>query len=95
MFRAHAVVPARAAGQPHFEVHRSAFAEAGADAAWGAAWILFWLVFLLAVAQPVPGGGLRGSAGGAGRTPAMGVSAQPEPGPSSRGVAPCDASGAG
>lgn len=59
-------------GGLRFEVHRSALAEAGADAALAAAWILLWLVFILALAPPAA---------------APGGWAQPDPGPSARGVA--------
>lgn len=91
MFRAHATTQAHPASQLHFEVHRTALAEAGADAAWAAAWLLFWLVFLLALAPPTTAFGepideieIR-----------AGSSAQPIPAGSARGVAPADPGGAG
>ncbi|MCM2334168.1 MAG: hypothetical protein NDI82_09480 [Anaeromyxobacteraceae bacterium] len=78
----HAISAAHAQpeGGLRFEVHRSALAEAGADAALGAAWVLLWLVFLLALAPPAA---------------AQGAWAQPDPGPSARGVAQLEAAGAG
>jgi hypothetical protein len=107
MFRANATTRARPAGELHFEVHRTALAEAGADAAWAAAWLLLWLVFLLALAPPSAAfGGLAGPDGAPaacstsptepqGCRAATGNSAQPDPGPSSRGVASVDRGGAG
>lgn len=98
MFR-FAAVRGHPVGGPHFEVRRTAAAEAAADAALGAAWLLLWLVFVLALAPAVPSPGVDPASGAgperaaAGATP--GELARPAAGPSARGVAPARAGGAG
>jgi hypothetical protein len=104
-----AATQVRPSGELHFEVHRSALAEASADAALGAFWVLLWLVFVLALAPPAAALGGEPSAGAPAQASApaveaaplpawpveVGPKAQPEPGPSSWGVAPPDRGGAG
>lgn len=97
MLRFHAATRTRPAPALHFEVHRSALAEAGADAALAVAWILLWLVFVLALAPPTRA--WSGSAAAGPAAPSARASAdawaQPDAGPSARGVAPADPGGAG
>ena len=95
----HAAAPV----QPHFEVHRSTLRETGAALGLAALWTLFWFVFVLALASPSP----ARSAPLDGREPAPALldvraaaarllgPAQPDQGPSSRGVASPEPVGAG
>jgi hypothetical protein len=94
MFRAHATA-SHPQGLPHFEPQHSALAEAALDAAWAAAWLLLWLAFLVSVAQPVAAPGPALEAGRPAAEVTRGAPAQPDPGPSSRGVAPAAPAGAG
>jgi hypothetical protein len=92
-----AATRSRPAHALHFEVHRSALAEAGADAALAATWVMLWLVFLLALAPPTrawSGSAAAGQAPPSARA-SVDVPAQPDAGPSARGVAPADPGGAG
>lgn len=79
MIQSKAATQVHPAGDLHFEVHRTALAEAGADAALGAAWALLWLLFVLALAPPAPALGQEPSALGPGPALAPAVEWLPFP----------------